>query len=343
MSRRRIVLWAVLLIALAGSIGYRLSAMRQPPAPPPVKVAFVTGGSSAFWQLAVNGAQAAAKRNNVALNVEIPAEDENLEQQTTILEKLNLADVRGVAISPLDAAGQTPQINKIAERAIVVTFDSDAQESRRVSHIGTGNISAGQACAKLLNEALPKGGKIAVLAANDTKENNIDRKAGFEERLAAFTEGPAGGNNSKPKFVVVDYLIDNGNDDACEANIRKELEKHPDLAGFVGMNANHGAVLVKALTKLGKVDQVKLVTFDASDETLMGVEAGHIYATLAQDPYQFGYDAVETLATLARGDETRIPVVGRGSLYIAAEPIKKENVSEFRERMTKRGAVAAKK
>src|SRR5262245_38012884 len=342
MSRARIGLWIVLLVALAGSIGYRLSAMRQPPPPAPVKVAFVTGGSSAFWQLAVNGAEAAAKRNSVALDVQMPTEDENLEQQRAILDKLSLRDLGGVAISPLDAAGQTPQINKIAERAIVVTFDSDAQGSHRVSHIGTGNISAGQACARLLNEALPKGGKIAVLVANDTKENNIDRKAGFEERLAALTEKPAGGNNSKPKFEVVDYLIDNGNDEVAEKNIRKELEKHPDLAGFVGMNANHGAVLVKLLTELGKPDQLKLVTFDVTDGTLAGVEAGHIYATLAQDPYEFGYDAVETLATLARGDETRVPVVGRGSFYIAAEPIKKENVSEFRQRMSKRVAAAKK-
>jgi ribose transport system substrate-binding protein len=108
------------------------------------------------------------------------------------------------------------------------------------------------------------------------------------------------------------------------------------------MNQNHGAELVKVLTKLGKVDQIKLVTFDVTDETLAGVEAGHIYATLAQDPYEFGYDAVETLATLARGDEVRVPVTGRGSLYIAAEPVKKENVGEFRERMSKRAAAAKK-
>ena len=34
MSRPRIALWTVLLIALAGVIGYRLSEMRQPPPPP---------------------------------------------------------------------------------------------------------------------------------------------------------------------------------------------------------------------------------------------------------------------------------------------------------------------
>jgi ribose transport system substrate-binding protein len=108
------------------------------------------------------------------------------------------------------------------------------------------------------------------------------------------------------------------------------------------MNAQHGRVLVKTLGELGKLDQVKLITFDVADETLAGVEAGHIYATLAQDPYQFGYDAVQTLAAMAQGDETGVPIVGRGSLYVSAEPIKKDNLADFRERIKKREAAPTK-
>jgi ribose transport system substrate-binding protein len=340
MSRPRIALWTILLIALAGTLGYRFSTLRQPPAPPLAKIAFVTGGSEAYWKATVNGAKASAKRNNVELQVEMPSDDESLEQQNAILEKVAAADLDGVALSPLDAAGQTERINKIAKRTNVVTFDSDAQESRRLSHIGTGNSSAGAACARLVKEAVPKGGKIAVLLANLTKENLVDRKSGFQERIAESADDAKNANG--PKYVVVDYLIDNGSADTCAKNIRDTLTKHPDLACFVGMNAQHGRVLVKTLGELGKLDQVKLVTFDVADETLAGVEAGHIYATLAQDPYQFGYDAVQTLAAIAHGDETGVPIVGRGSLYVSAEPIKKDNLADFRERMKKREAAPAK-
>jgi ribose transport system substrate-binding protein len=340
MSRPRIALWTILLIALAGTIGYRLSALRQPAVPPPVKIAFVTGGSEAYWQATVNGAKAAARRNNVELQVEMPSADESLEQQNAILDKCTSVDLDGVAVSPLDAAGQTQLINKIAQRTNVVTFDSDAQESHRLSHIGTGNQSAGAACARLVREAVPNGGKVAVLLANLTKENMVDRKNGFQERIAEVSDDSK--DRAGPKYVVVDYLIDNGSADTCAKNIRETLKKQPDLACFVGMNAQHGRVLVKTLGELGKLDQVKLVTFDVAEETLAGVEAGHIYATLAQDPYQFGYDAVQTLAAIAHGDETGVPIVGRGSLYVSAEPIKKENVRDFRERMKKRQAAPAK-
>ena len=328
MSGPRLALWAFLLAALSGTIGYRLSQfLNQPPAP--AKVVFVTGGSGPYWQLTVNGAKAAARRNLVDLRVEMPADDESIEQQAAILEKLDPKAVDGVALSPLDGEGQTPLINKLIEDTFVVTFDSDAPGSKRLSYVGTGNFTAGRQCARLVSEALPEGGKVAVLLANLTKENLIDRKGGFQERMAQYADDVEAGATG-PKYEVVDYLVDNGDSEKCVANIRETLEKYPDLACFVGMNARHGPILVRTLKELDKLGQVRLVTFDMEDETLQGIADGHIFATIAQDPYQFGFEAVAMLAKMARGDETSIPVVGRGSFSIAAEPIYQQNLNEFR-------------
>ena len=87
-------------------------------------------------------------------------------------------------------------------------------------------------------------------------------------------------------------------------NVRQTITKHPDLACVVGMNAQHGPILLNVLKDLEKLDQIKLVTFDFMDETLAGIEEGHIYATIAQDPYKYGYEAVATLGQLCRGEET---------------------------------------
>lgn len=332
MTRPRVVLWTILLIALAATIGYRLSALRQPSPPPPLTVAFVMGGSGEYWQMAANGAQAAADKNGVVLQVSTPADNESVEQQTEILSKLDPAKLDGVAVSPLDAAGQTSLIDKISEKSKVVTFDSDAPDSKRLSYIGTGNFSAGRKCAQLVSEALPQGGKIAVLVANLTKDNVRDRKGGFDERIAQLNKEDAAGTASA-KLDVADYLVDNGNSDKCVQNIQDALAKHSDLACFVGMNAAHGPLLLKVLKEKGKLEQIKLVTFDVEAETLDGIEAGHIYATMAQDPYQFGFEAVKMLALVSRGNSTSVPIVGKGSLSVSAEPISKSNLAEFRTRL----------
>jgi ribose transport system substrate-binding protein len=332
MSRPRVAFWTILLFALAATIGYRLNSLRQPPPPPPLTIAFITGGSEEYWQMAANGAQAAAKKNAVELQLAMPAENESVEQQTEILSKLDPAKLDGVAVSPLDAAGQTGLIDKLSERTKVVTFDSDAPDSKRLSYIGTGNFSAGRKCGQLVAEALPQGGKIAVLMANLTKDNLRDRKGGFDERIAMLEKDAASGD-AGPKFVVVEYLVDNGNAETCAQNIRDALAKHSDLACFVGMNAAHGPLLLKVLKEDGKLGQIKLVTFDVADETLDGIEAGSIYATMAQDPYQFGFEAVKMLALVSRGNATSVPIVGKGSLSVSAEPISKSNLAEFRTRL----------
>jgi ribose transport system substrate-binding protein len=338
MSGQRVWLWGISLAAVVAAILYRGSVDRKPAAVSTPKIAFVTGGTGPFWQATVAGAKAAARDHQVELQTEMPEGDENLEQQVTILTHLDLKHLDGVALSPLDAEGQTHMINQMAHEKNVVTFDSDAPLSDRQSYIGTSNVAAGATCGRVVKEALPEGGKIAVLLSNLTKENLRDRQSGFQEALGlgAEAEASADAKRTGPQYVVVDYLLDNGDDEQCAANIRQEVGKHADLACFVGMNAHHGPVLLKVLKDLDKLGKIKLVTFDDDRETLDGLTAGYIYATIAQDPYKYGYEAVNVLASLCRGSGDQLPVVGKGSVYVGAEPIRQATVDEFRARIKKR-------
>ena len=56
--------------------------------------------------------------------------------------------------------------------------------------------------------------------------------------------------------------------------------------------------------------QIKIIAFDEEDETLQGITDGHIYGTVVQNPYQYGYESVRILAGLARGDQSVLPSEG---------------------------------
>lgn len=335
MSPQRITLGVIAVVAIIAAVGYRMSVFRQPPRPPTPKIAFVTGGSGPYWQLTAAGAKAAAGDHDVELLVEMPPDSESVEQQMAILERLSRAELGGIALSPLDADGQTRLINGLVRRENkVVTFDSDAPLSDRQSYVGTSNVAAGATSARLVSEVLSDGGKVAVLLANLTKENMLDRKSGFQEEIRKLeNDAPEG---ERRTFEIVGYLLDNGSTETCAKNIHETVAEHPDLACFVGMNARHGPILLEVLEVLGKLGQIKLITFDDAEETLAGIEAGQVYATVAQDPYKYGYEAVATLASLCRGDETNLPIVGKGSTYVNAEPIRQENINQFRARLKAR-------
>lgn len=326
MSTHRLWIGALLLVALAGAAWYRQSVFQAPSTTPPPAIVFITGGSGPYWQQAVNGAKAAAQDLTVKLQVETPADAESLGQQTAVLEELDPAAIDGVAISPLDAEGQTPLINELAKQAFVVTFDSDAPDSARQGYVGTSNFGAGRTCARLLPEALPQGGKVAVILANLTKDNLIDRKGGFQEALSQLAS-----DDAKPKYEVVDFLVDEGSDERGAQLLRETLAKHGDLACFVGMNARHGPLLMRVLKDEDRLGKITVITFDDAPATLDGLAAGHIYATLAQDPFRYGYEAVRMLAELNRADAAYRPV-SKTTYSVNVETVRPDGLEEYRAR-----------
>jgi ribose transport system substrate-binding protein len=340
MSGQRAAVWTIALVALIAAIAYRVKVFSEPPTPPPAKLLFLTGGSSPYWQLTAAGAKAAAKRQGIELEVEMPDVDESLEEQMAILTQLK-DQYDGIALSPLDAEAQTHLINGLAETMRVVTFDSDAELSERHSHIGASNFSAGRTCARLVGEAAPNGGKVAVLVVNLTKENVVDRVSGFRERIEQMS-GDKDDAGKEVNYTIVGMFEDNGKSDKCDENIRQCLADNPDLACIVAMNAMQGPVLLKTLRDMDKLDDIKLITFDAEDATLDGIQQGHIYATIAQDPYKYGYEAVNTLTSLCYGEGTDLPIVGRGAMFLPVEAIRQDNLTRFRDAMRAREAEADK-
>lgn len=336
MSRSNLFLLAVALVAIGLAIYYRQQqVVPSKPIPDTPKLAFVTGGSGPYWQLTADGARAAAKSLKCDLEVSLPEEEESLNQQMAILTALQVESLDGVALSPLDAEGQTSLINRIQQKTNVVTFDSDAPHSLRRGHIGTSNYAAGILCARLVAEALPEGGKVAVLMANLTKENMIDRKSGFEETLnkAKDTEE---GNGETPDLSITSFMIDKGDPEIAKQNIEETIRNNEDLACIVGMNSKHGAVILSTLKELDKLGEIKVVAFDAEPATLEGVEEGHIFATIAQDPYKYGYEATRILATLSRSGDYEVPIVGGGTINVNAEAVRREELEKFKDRLTAR-------
>jgi ribose transport system substrate-binding protein len=335
MSGKQIAFWALALAAIAAAVWYNLQVFQPKRSTETPSLVLITSGSGPYWQLTANGARAAAKAHRVNLEVKMPKMSENLEQQMLFLAEIDRDKLGGVAFSPIDPEAQTRLINEMAHETYVVTLDSDAPLSERHCHIGTSNIDAGRLCAELVAEALPEGGKVALLLANLTKSSGVDRKHAFEESLGRPKPG-APPQPDAPKFEIVGTLVDDGDDEKCRQLIRETLQQHPDLAGFVALNARHGPLLLEVLKAEDKLGKIKLITFDEPKEVLDGLEAGHVFATVAQDPYMYGYESIRRLSSLCRGDRSDLPIVGGGTIHVNAEAIRKENLEKFREKLRER-------
>lgn len=279
------------------------------------KVAFVTNNAADFWTIARRGCeQADNELANVEVEFKIPS-DGTAAEQRRIVDDLMAKGVSAIAISPVDPSNQTQMINDLAKRILVITQDSDAPQSDRACYLGTDNRAAGQQAGDLIKEALPQGGKIMVFVGKMDANNAQQRLQGIRDAIQGSTVG------------IIDVRTDDTDTVRAKANAADTLVKYPDIAALVGLWNYNGPAILNAVKDAGKVGQVRIVCFDEDDATLAGVKDGSIFATVVQQPYEFGYQSVRLMAMALGGDRSLIPADKQK--IIPTLIINRDNVEDF--------------
>jgi ribose transport system substrate-binding protein len=236
-----------------------------------------------------------------------------------VVDDLLTKGVDAIAISPVDPQNQVALINAAAQRTLVFTQDSDAPDSARTCYIGTDNLAAGRQAGQLIREAIPEGGAVMLFVGKLDARNAQERVQGIKEALA--------GSNVR----VLDVRTDDVDDVRAKANAADTLVRYPDIKGMVGLWSYNGPAILNAVREAGKVGRVRIITFDEADETLAGIKDGAIHATVVQQPYEFGYQAITRMAQAARGDRSFIPETKQ--IIVPTLIVNRANVEEFTARI----------
>ncbi len=297
---------------------------------PEADYAYVTNGVDPFWTIAEAGAKKAGADLGVNVTVLMPAS--GAEEQKSMLEDLISRGVKGIAVSPIDAANQTDLLDQIAENTILVTHDSDAPDSKRRAYIGMDNYDAGRACGQLVKEALPEGGSIMILVGRMEQDNAQLRRQGVIDELLDRSHDnsrrdPLGGEITGEKFTILGTLTDQFDAEAAKTNAEDTLARNPDISAMVGLFAYNPPLILEALESAGKVGNVKVIAFDEDSRTLQAITDGRIHGTVVQNPYLYGYKSIEVLKALHEGKSDAVPA--DGFINVEARQIRKDNVQAF--------------
>jgi ribose transport system substrate-binding protein len=280
-----------------------------------LRLAFVTNNASDYWTIARKGVEKAdAELDDVTVDFKLPGQGTAAEQKG-IIDDLISTGVNGIAISPVDPDNQTQLINDTAKKALVITQDSDAPTSDRALYIGTDNVAAGRQAGELVKEALPNGGKIMVFVGKSDARNAAERYQGLKEAL------------KDSKVEIIDIRTDDTDRARAKTNAADTLVKYPDIAGMVGLWSYNGPAILNAVKEAGKASNVKIICFDEEDETLAGVKEGSIFATVVQQPFEFGYQSVKLMEKILKGDKSVIPASKQ--INVPTLVIKKDSVDEY--------------
>ena len=246
------------------------------------KIAYVTNGIDPFWDLCAAGVrQAESELGGVECEVHFPPK--GLADQKSILETLLAKGIKGIAVSPIDADGQTKFLNEVAAQTKLITHDADAPKSDRLVYIGTDNYKAGRALGQLVKEAIPDGGEVAIFVGRLEQLNARQRRQGVIDELLDRPSQALGQIKfdevakvfKGEKYTIVDTRTDNFVMDAAKSNAEDAITKYENLACMVGLFAYNPPRCLQAIKEAGKLGQIKVCGFDEDDALLQAIKDGH--------------------------------------------------------------------
>jgi ribose transport system substrate-binding protein len=297
--------------------------------PQRIVVGFVSNNADPFWTIAEAGTRKAATEFDVDVLFRRPLTG-TAAAQKEIIEDLMTRHVQAIAISVNDPQNQRDFLDRIAGQVPLITQDNDAPDSKRLCYIGTNNYQAGRDAGKMVKEAMPEGGTIAIFVGKPDPLNARERRQGVLDELAGEKDakGPKYG-----KYELLNTYYDYVDQRKAKDNAADALAKLGDKPNvcFVGLWAYNPPAILSATKNASKQGKVKIVAFDENENTLIGIKEGHIYGTIVQQPFEFGYQSVKLMTALAKGDRSGVP--SDGIMYIPHLIIKRDNVEEFHQRL----------
>jgi ribose transport system substrate-binding protein len=264
------------------------------------------------------GAQEEAKKLGVKLDFQGPDQfDASL--QTPIVNAVAAKKPDAVLVAPTDTKAMYAPIKQLADggsKVVLVDTTLD-QPDLAVSQIASDNVGGGKEAAKALGGLIGGSGKVFVVNVKPGISTTDQRAQGFEEQA---------------KSLGLDYLgqdFSNDQPEKAAAIVKAQLAKNPDLKGIFATNLFSAEGAASGLREAGKLDQVKIVGFDAGPKQVQDLKDGTVQALIAQSPAEIGKQGVQQAVAALKGEPTK-PEIGTGFTTLTKDNLAQNADAEYK-------------
>lgn len=241
------------------------------------------------FQSAINGAEAAANdlsdkysKIDVKIDYRTPKNEDANEQALRIRNAVN-DGTDAILISCSDDSILTIAINDAVDKGVpVMTFDSDAPNSKRFAFYGPNDVEIGENVMNELVTQIGNKGQIAILGGNQNAPNLLKRVEGVKKVAEKY-----------PRIEIIGEFYHAEIAEDAVAEVLRINNAYPDLKGW----AMVGGWPFFNNTLLDKIDpnKMKIVAVDALPVQLPYVEKGIVSAFFGQPTFKWGKISVEKI------------------------------------------------
>ncbi|MFH9758287.1 substrate-binding domain-containing protein [Streptomyces anulatus] len=263
-----------------------------------------------FFVQMKEGAQAEAEKAGIDLTVTDAQNDAS--QQANQLQNFTSSGVSSIIVNPVDSDAVGPGVRSANKADIpVIAADRGVNKAETATLVASDNVAGGKLAADALADKLGGKGSIVILQGTAGTSASRERGAGFAEGLKAYPDikvvakQPADFDRTKGLDVMTNLI-----------------QSHPGVTGVFAENDEMALGAAKALgSKAGK--SVSVVGFDGTPDGLKAVEAGTLYASVAQQPAELGKIAVRNAVKAAKDEKVE------STVKVPVKVVTRENVADF--------------
>jgi ribose transport system substrate-binding protein len=313
---RTITLALSIVFALSASISCNRSGGDPRSDKPTVALVLKTLNHPFFVDMR-RGAQEAADRLNVQLQVQAAEREIDVEKQMQIVENLIQTGIQALCITPSGSREIVSALVKAKDAnvpIIVVDTRVDAKAAadagvRTETFVGSDNYEGGKLAGDYLVTVSGGKGRVGILEGIPGHETGDSRLRGFRDAV-----------KTSPGLAIVASQPANWERDQGFNVFQNMLQAHPDIDSVFACSDLMALGAIEAIAAAGKTGKIRVIGFDALDDAKKAIAAGTMEASVAQFPSEMGRVAVESAVKVMRGETVPADV------KVKLELVTKDNV-----------------
>jgi len=258
-----------------------------------IDVAFVYAQrGDAFQEAMACGAAQKAKELGVNLEVQAPARFAP-QLQIQVLNGVAARQPDALIIAPQDSKALYAPTKAIADAGAKIVDIDEAFVNQDIvdSLVLADNAGGGRDGADYMAELIGEEGKVLPIDLLPGLPGVNARAEGFIDGMAAFSG-----------IEVLPTQYDRLDPTKAASIVKATLADHPDLKGIYTTTGFGAEGAVTALKELGKIGDVKIVTFDTLPPAVASLEKGEVQAAISQRGIEEGGIALEQAVAAVNGE-----------------------------------------
>ena len=247
--------------------------------------------SSEYWGYVKAGCDAAAAELGVEVSVVGPGAESDIEGQVAQIEQQIGAGCDAIICAPNDAGAAANALQAALDQGIpVLSVDTDVGIEGQTTFVGTSNVDAAYEGGKWAIGQAGDGAKAVIIYGQEGDNTSNMRREGYQKAC------------DEAGVKVLATLSGQNTTDGATKTMEDMLSAHPGEIDIVLCHNDDTAIGAMNACKNAGVSDVIIVGFDGNASAVDLILAGDlIKATVAQQPYEMGYQAVEAAVEVLNG------------------------------------------